>query len=144
MTITRLQVEAVLTKRLGALLDEAEMTAGAGGNPHMIDPIAWALRALGYGTSSLADLTDVDLETVAAAHVDPLLDLAELRTLESIASNLTSVDVTIGPVQERKGMLADRVAKLVLDKRKGVQARWGHVLEQPLEDTGGPVRLLAL
>ena len=61
-----------------------------------------------------------------------------------VASNLTAVDVTIGPVSERKGMLADRVAKLVADKRKTVQARWGNVLDTPLEDTGGPVSLLAL
>ena len=144
MTITRLQVEAVIAKRLGALLEEAGMSAGPGPNPHLTDPNASALRALGYAPASLADITDADLATVTAAHLDPLLDLAELRTLESIASNLTVVDVTIGPVSERKGMLADRIAKLVQDKRKSLQARWGNVLEQPLEDMGGPVRLLAL
>ena len=61
-----------------------------------------------------------------------------------MASNLTAVDVTIGPVSERKGMLADRVGKLVQEKRKTVQARWGELLETPLESTGGTVSLLAL
>jgi hypothetical protein len=144
MTITRLQVEAVVTKRLGLLLEEAQMTSSAGANPHLIDPFAWALRALGYTPASLTDLADSDLEGVSAAHVDALLDLAELRALESVAGNLTAVDVTIGPVSERKGMLADRVTRLVADKRKTIVARWGNVLETPLEDTGGPVRLLSL
>jgi hypothetical protein len=139
----RADVEAVITKRLGALLAEAGMTS-TGANPHLIDPIAWALRALGYPLASLTDLTDADLAEVVPAHVDALLDLAELRALESVGGNLTAVDVTIGSVAERRGMLAERVAKLVEGKRATVTARWGSILAQPLQDQGGPVRLVSL
>lgn len=144
MPLTRLAVETVLTRRLGSLLDEADLACASGLNPHLADPIAWALRALGYNVASIVDVTDGDLAAVANAHVDALLDLAELRALESIAGNLTAVDVTVGPVSERRGSLGDRVQKLVDDRRKSAQARWGNVLAQPLQDGGGPVRLLSL
>ena len=143
--ITRAGAETVLTRRLGALLHEAGMAADAGLNVHLADPLAWALRALGYATASLTDVADAELLAVGAAHVDALLDLAELRCLESVAGNLTAVDVTVGPVSERRGALADRVARLLDDRRRTVLARWGPLLSQPLDAaTGGPVRLLSL
>lgn len=148
MSITRSDVDAIITKRLGALLVEADMTTEVGLNQHLIDPLGWALRALGYGQTSYTDVTDADLSLVAVGHVDALLDLTELRTLESVGGNLTAVDVTIGAISERKSTLGDRVTKLVTDKRKTVQARWGEYLTQPLEgpgvNPGGPVRLYTL
>lgn len=141
--ITRAGAELVLTRRLGALLSEAQMTVEAGPNPHLSDPLAWALRALGYG-AGVTDATDDDLVQVVGAHVDALLDLAELRALQSVAGNLTAVDVTVGPLSERRGALAERVAKLVADRREAVAARWGGILAQPLQEAGGPVRLLSL
>ena len=120
MSITRSDVDAIITKRLGALLVEADMTTEVGLNQHLIDPLGWALRALGYGQTSYTDVTDDDLSLVAVGHVD----------------------------SERKSNLGDRVAKLVTDKRKTVQARWGEYLTQPLEgpgvNPGGPVRLYTL
>lgn len=143
MTISRAGAELVLTRRLGALLAEAGMTVEAGPNPHLSDPLASALRALGYAAAA-ADVTDADLSVVAGPHVDALLDLAELRCLQSVAGNLVAVDVTVGPVSERRGALAERVARLVEERRAAVAARWGHILAQPPEGAGGPVRLLAL
>ena len=144
MAITRAGVETVLTARTGALLREADMACEAGANPHLSDPIAWAMRALGYGVGSLATVTDADLQAVAPHHIDALLDLAELRTLESVGGNLAAVDVTVGPVSERRSSLGPRVDKLIETKRAAVQARWGGVLREPLAEAGGNVSLLAL
>lgn len=137
-------VETVLTRRLGSLLDEAGLSVEAGPNPHLADPVAWALRALGYSVASIVDVSDSDLAPLATGHVDALLDLAELRTLEAVAGNMTAVDVTVGPVSERRGSLGDRVVKLVESRREAAQARWGGLLVQPLQDSGGPVRLVSL
>mgnify|MGYP000920921279 FL=1 len=143
MALTRSAVETVVTRRVGSLLEEAGLSAAAP-NPHLADPIAWALRGLGYNVASITDVTDADLLPVGAAHVDALLDLAELRALESVAGNLLAVDVEVGPVSEKRSSLGEHVTGLIADRRKGAQARWGSILAQPLEETGGPVRLLAL
>ena len=141
MTITRAGAELVLMRRLGGLLAEAGMTVEAGPNPHLSDPLASALRALGHAA---VDVTDAELGQVAGAHVDALLDLAELRALQSVAGNLLAVDVTVGPVSERRGALAEQVARLVDERRAAVAARWGHLLAEPPEGAGGPVRLWSL
>ena len=142
--ITRAGAELVLTRRLGGLLREAGMAVEAGTNPHLSDPLGWALRALGYAPGDVTDVTDAELAPVQGAHVDALLDLAELRALESVGGNLLAVDVTVGPLSERRGALGERVRQMVADRRAAVTARWGAILAQPLTEGGGPVRLLSL
>ncbi|RIK41607.1 MAG: hypothetical protein DCC55_11360 [Chloroflexi bacterium] len=146
MSATRSDVEFILTKRLAGYLGRAEMAVPAGDeNEHLTDPIGWALRQLGYSPASLIAIGDVDVAAVAAAHIDALLDLAELRTMESMLTNLDDVSVKGGPVEARWGELRADLLKALPKKRSDVAAMWGHLLATPLDgDAPRSVRLRAI
>ena len=130
--ITRIEVEQVLDRRLGNFLAEAGMTSDSGVNPWLTDPLRWALSALGYVAASITAVTDSDLSAVAAAHTDALLDLTELRTLEAVQTNLTAVDVTAGPLGERRSQLAERLGEMITERRKVYGTRYASLLTTPL------------
>ena len=132
MTITRIEIEQVLDRRLGSFLAEAGMTVQDGVNPWLTDPLRWALTALGYSVASITAVTDGDLAGMAAAHTEALLDLAELRTLEAVQTNLTAVDVTAGPLGERRSQLADRLSETIAERRKVYGSRYASLLATPL------------
>lgn len=125
MALTRAQAEAILVRRVGRLLTAASMdgTTVNGTNADLADPLAWAIGQAGGALASRSAVTDADVATVSDE--EQLLDLAELRTLESISGNLALVDVTFGPHSEKLGQLGDRVEKLIARKRKQVAADHG-------------------
>lgn len=126
-------VQAVVGDRCGALLAEARAATGDPTKPSVDQCIGWALRMLGYSTASILAPVSGEVTAVAALHVDALLDLAELRTLESILTNLSGVDLTTGPVTEDLSDLPDRLAKLIPEKRKAIGLMWGKYLAQPFD-----------
>ena len=132
MTITRIEIEQVLDRRLGSFLAEAGMTVQDGVNPWLTDPLRWALTALGYSVASIVAVDNDDCAAVADAHIDALLDLTELRTLEAVQTNLTAVDVTAGPLSERRSQLADRIGEMVTERRKVYGSRYASLLVAPL------------
>lgn len=146
MTVTRTQVEYIITKRLGGYLARAEMTGETGeDNEYLADPIGWAMRLLGYSPASIITVTDDDLADVASGHTDALLDLAELRTIESMITNLDDVNITAGPVRSEWTALRTDLMKQLIAKRSAVSAMWGHLLSTPLDgDAAKSVRLIAL
>ena len=144
MPYTRAQIEGVLTNRVGKFLARADMAASAP-NPALTDPLGWALRMLGYTPAALDNVTDADLLPVTAAHIDALLDLAELRTAESILLSLDLVNITAGPVRTEWGALRSDLLKFLPTKRGNVSAMWGDLLTVPLDgDAPRSVRLKAL
>jgi len=146
VSITRIEVEQVLARRLGSFLAETDMDALQDGvNPWLTDPLRWALTALGYTVASITAVTDSDLSGVETAHTEALLDLTELRTLEAVQTNLTSVDVTAGPLGERRSQLADRIGEMVAERRKVYGSRYAGLLATPLSgDAPKRARLAAL
>lgn len=119
MALTRAAAEAVLVRRLGGLLAAAGLAVTtAGANADLNDPLAWAVGQAGGSVSDRTAVTDADLTTVDGD--DRLLDLAELRALESVAGNLALVDVTFGPHKESLGQLGERLEKLIARKRAQV------------------------
>lgn len=145
MSITRVQVEQLMSRRIGAYLAEAGMTAEGGVNPWLTDPLGWALRALGMPPASLVDVDDADLAGITAEYVDALLDLVELRALEAALTNLTDVTVSAGPLSVKPGELPDRLRELVTAKRQTAGALYAHLLAMPLDGAGDVVvRLRAL
>lgn len=126
-------VQAVVGDRCGALLVEARAATGDPTKPSVDQCIGWALRMLGYATASILAPVNGEVTAVAALHVDALLDLAEMRTLESILTNLNGVDLTTGPVTEDFSDLPDRLAKLIPEKRKAIGLMWGKYLTQPFD-----------
>lgn len=135
MAYTVVQVEGVITKRIGAYLTLASMASEESPNPHLADPILWALRLLGYAPAAIDEVEDTDLATVTAAHLDALLDLAELRALESVLTQYTRVSGSMGPLREDWGELGKRLAELVKTKRDNAAAQHGRLLTTPLTPT---------
>lgn len=135
MAYTVAQVEGVITKRISAYLTIASMTSVSSPNTHLADPILWGLRMLGYTPAAIDVVTDSDLSSVPAAHLDALLDLAELRALESVNTRYTRVSGSIGPLREDWGELGTRLAELIKTKRENAAAQHGRLLEIPLTPT---------
>jgi hypothetical protein len=129
------EVTAVIDDRCRALLAEARAATGDPTKPSVAQCIAWATRMLGYPTASLLGADNDEVGAVDSMKVDALLDLAELRTLESILTNLTGVDLTTGPVSEDISDLPDRIQKLIPEKRKAIGLMWGRYLVQPFDPT---------
>ncbi len=127
MTITRTQVERVLIRRCGKLLTAAGLDGATsnGTNDDLDDPIGSALRALGLSVADLSAVADTDLAAVTDAQIDQLLDVAELRTLETIEGNLDQVDITIGPRSESLNQLAKQVRTKIDAKRAALAAEYG-------------------
>lgn len=115
MAITRPNVEAVIVARCGALLIAAGLdgTTVDGTNASLNDPIGAALRKAGYTVSNIASVANADLAAVVVGDYDKVLDLAELRTLESILGNLDDVDIKLGPRSESLSQLAAMLEKRI-------------------------------
>lgn len=127
-------VTTVIEERCSAYLAKARALTGSAAKPDTAQAIGWAVRMLGYTTAALATVTDGEVGAVSGDKLDALCDLAELRTLESIQTNLTAVDVTAGPLQEGLGSLAERLGEIVTERRKNIAARYGAWLAAPLTD----------
>ena len=129
---TLAEVEGVLTLRLGGYLSEAGMVVASGSNPNLVDPISWALRMLALAPAALGTVTDADVALATSDKLDALLDLAELRTLESLRTNLIGINATVGPVSEERASIAERLAKWLPMRRAQVAAMHDHLLALPL------------
>jgi hypothetical protein len=127
MAITRANVEAFLVKRCGSLLTAAGMdgTTVSGSNADLNDPIGYAIRKCGGTVAALASVADSDLAGIDSADYDQLIDIAELRTLESIEGNLDDVDISVGSRRESLNQLAAQVAKKIDRKREQVERAYG-------------------
>jgi|GEM_PF-2298791 len=139
MSLTRANIEAVLVRRCGKLLTAAALdgTTVNGTNADLNDPIGSALRALGYTVASIVAVADSDLSTVGAGHIDQLLDLAELRTLESIQGNNDQVDVRSDDTEKRWAALGTRLEAAIARKRDQIVARYGEVRQAIAPFAGG-------
>jgi hypothetical protein len=131
MALTISSVEAVLAQRLSALVTLSAISTTV----IYDDPIAWALRRLGYTTAAVGNATDGEVGVVTGGAVDALLDLAELRTLETLQQQIQRVTTKAGPVQENWNDLREALKVLVPEKRKAVSAMHGHLLAYPLDAT---------
>lgn len=126
MAITRANAEAILIKRLGPLLTEADLDGTTvTGNADLNDPVGYALRKLGISVDDLTAIDDDDMAGLGSDDYDEFADLAELRALETINNSLTVVDISVGPRREELSQLADRVAKRIEAKREVMLEEYG-------------------
>lgn len=126
MSVTRANVEAILVKRLGPWLTAAGLaTTTAGSNADLNDPIAQALLQAGYTVASITSVADADLSGVAAADVPKVLDLAELRTLETIYQAWTAVDVTGLGYAQKDDQFGARIQAAITRKLAQIASRYG-------------------
>lgn len=127
MTLTRANIEAIVIRRCGKLLTAAGLdgTTVSGANTDLNDPIGWAVRQCGSTVANLALVADGDLAGVSAETYDQLLDLAELRALQSISQNLSDVNMAAGPLRQDLGQLSDQVDKKIERKVAQIQRDYG-------------------
>lgn len=146
MTITRVDAEQILDRRIGAFLAEAGMNALQDGiNPWLTDPLRWALYMLGIESASVVAVTDADLSAIVRSQVDALLDLAELKALEAILTNFTGVDTRVGQVEEDRASLGVQIRQIADRKRKHIASVYADLLAHPLEQVSSTsVRLVSL
>ena len=121
MSLTRANIEAVLIKRAGHLMTVAGMdgTTVAGTNADLGDPIAFALRQIGCSVATPASPTDAEVAALSTDDTDQLLDLAEIRTLDTILQHLLDL------VDTQAGARADRYSQLAA----GIQARLDRAID---------------
>lgn len=120
---TRASVEVVLLRRTGRMLTKAGLdgVTDDGTNVDLNDPIGWAVRTLGYPVADVTEVSSDEVEAVPSGKVNALLDLAELRTLESILGNLDLVSAQVGPRREELNDLARRLNERIPRKRKEIE-----------------------
>ena len=138
MTLTRANIEAILVQRCGAYMTAAGMVVTvAGSNANLNDPIGYAVRMSGGTVASYVAVADADILTVDSTDYDKLLDIAELRTLDSVATNLDDVDLTVGPRSEKLNQLALNLQAIMERKATRVEKSYG--IGAPLIGTGAIV-----
>lgn len=126
MTLTRANIEVIIVKRCGPLLTAAGMaTTVSGSNADLNDPIGYAVRKSGGTVTNFVSVGDADITTIGTADNDQLLDLAELRTLESILGNLDDVDIRVGPRDEKLSQLRTDTEKRLERLQKRIADEYG-------------------
>jgi hypothetical protein len=128
MTMTRANVEALLIRRCGTALTQAGLdgTTQDGSNGELNDPIGRALRILEYTTATPADITDSDLAALEDDDIDALLDLAELRTLETVYNVVVDkVDTTVGPQRQNLAQWANALDAKIQRLQEQARALYG-------------------
>lgn len=130
MAITRAQLDTIIVRRVGSLLVECNMngTTTDGTNLDLVEPLRWAMTQAGYSTASIVAVTDTDLVSVPSSALDKLLDLFELRCLESASTKFTNVDEVAGPRERKYSQLGRRLADLIADKTRLIESEHGIIL----------------
>lgn len=98
MSVTLASVESTLVLRCGPRLTLVglDIVTLAGRTATLADPIASSLRSLGVDLANPLAPTDADFATIADPQVSQLLDIAELRCLETVLGNLTMTNEQVG------------------------------------------------
>ncbi len=128
MAATRAQVEQVLIRRCGKKLGLVGLdgVTADGTNADLADPIASALGSLGLAVGNFAAVADADLAGVGAGQMPGLLDIAELRVLESVLGNWDEPDQMADTDNSQSlGKLYDGLEKTVARKRLQIERQYG-------------------
>ena len=135
MTLTRANVETILVQRCGAYMEAAGMVVTiVGTNANLNDPIGYAIRLCDGSVADYVSVANADLLTVDADYYDKLLDIAELRLLDSISTNLDDVDIIVGPRSEKLNQLAQNLQAIMERKAKRAEKAYG--LDAPVIGSG--------
>lgn len=127
MAVTRAQLETVLIARAGQWLTASGLdgTTVDGTNAALNDPICDALLQLEYSVADISSVADSDLANVPLTSYRQLLDVAELRVLESALENYNKVDSEAGAVKAELDDLGQRMERAIARKRATIAARYG-------------------
>lgn len=127
MAFTRAQIETLLVRRCGkrlALVGLDGATAD-GTNADLADPIRAGLASVGVDAADPTDPTDADLAAVASADLPQLLDVAELRALESALGNWDLCDEQAGTDKQDWAKVGELLQKQIQALRDQLRDLYG-------------------
>ena len=128
MALTRANVEYLLLRRVGSLFSEVGLNGATSNNSDLDDPMGYAIRKSGGSVADATAVADADVTTVAEADVDQMLDLAELRALETARTAARRlVTTSLGPRREQLSDIAEGLEKDIAAKRADIMAQYGIV-----------------
>jgi hypothetical protein len=113
---TRAQLETVLVARVGRLLEShpvaltASANADASPRAYLGDPIARALRSMGYPTANPSAPADAEVQAVPASAFDELADRATLAAVDTAILRWTEPDQASDAERQDWGKLRDSFA----------------------------------
>lgn len=127
MALTRAQVSTILNKRIGPLFTELGLDGTTtNSNTDHNDPIGYAIRKLGGTVATITAVADSDLASIEAANYDELLDLAELRCMQTALSTARRlVSYTLGPKREEYADIAKGLAVDIARKQDEMKEEYG-------------------
>ena len=128
MPATRAQLDPILLRRLGKkfLLVGLDGVTADGSNPDLIDPLTAGMNSLGISPATVGTVADADLLAVPATQLPQLLDVAELRGLETVLGNWDEPDQMADTDNSQSlGKLYDSLEKTVARKQALIQRLYG-------------------
>jgi hypothetical protein len=124
MPVLVADVQAALSGRCGGLVASAGLD-GSAASLAWLEPIAASARELNVTLASPLTVVDADLAAVAANQVSQLLDVAELRALESALGNYARVSQTVGLGSQSLGEVRVGLEAAITRKAQYVARRYG-------------------
>ncbi len=115
MELTVALIEAELLVRLGPYLKRVGLdgTAADGTNAALRGPIRGAVWSLGLATADPIAVADADVAGVEGFALERILDVAELKALETCWGNWPEVDQQAGEESQNLSQLADRIERRI-------------------------------
>ena len=131
MSLTRVTLDTILIARTGSLLTTVDKdgTTADGTNQDLVDPIRSALRLLGYTVASVASVADSDLASVSLDDEEALIDLAELKILDTIVypGATILVDISVGPRRESLSQFSKHISEMIERKTAAINDSYGAI-----------------
>ncbi len=137
MAITRTQLETLLvgsdkiSGRAGRMAVKARLYVAAdvtlGTIPALADPIYQGLRSIGIYAADPTAPVDGDMVTLPPSGLSQVLDVAELRLLESCMGNWDRWDETAGVDSQAQGKLGELLQKRIEAVRKQLKDIYGNI-----------------
>jgi len=118
-------IEETIESRVGGFVAQVREITEDSTKPSILESASWALRRLGYDTSSVLTITDAEAEAVTDADVDVTLDLVELRVLTSLPGNLPAVDFATGPQNVKMSTLLPALENIIARRKRDIETEHG-------------------
>lgn len=134
--MNRANIEHVLIGRCGLLLEAVGLDSATanGTNSDLNDAIWFALNRCGYTVMDISSVADSDVSLVDDEDTAALLDIAELRVIETARNSAISlVDITIGPRRESLSQLSAQLEKTIASKRAQILLEHGGLFGRGLQ-----------
>jgi hypothetical protein len=125
--LTRAVLESILIRRCGRRMAFAKLDGITqnGTNLDLNDPIREGLDSIGVTAANAINVADSDLATISGKRLSQILDVAELRVLESILGNWDEFDQARGIDRQDLGKMGEAIRTRVNDLQARLMKLYG-------------------